>query len=126
VSRSIYGKVILNPKANIPPAPDIDSTPPFEEPWHGQVFAITHKMAQAGYFTWTEWAKRFAVALEQARLAGGATDGSDYYVIWLAAFEGLLVDLGFASPDEVESLVADWKHAYLSTPHGQPVELSRD
>ncbi len=105
---------------------DVGSAPPFEEPWHAQVFAITQKMAQAGYYTWTDWAERFANALEQARLAGGATDGSDYYDVWLATFEALLVELGLATPVELSDLVAAWKHAYLSTPQGQPVELPPD
>jgi len=116
----------LNHSARPQPALDADNTPPFEQPWHAQVFAITHKMAQAGHYTWIYWAERFADALEQARLAGGATDGSDYYDVWLATFEGLLVDLGLASPVEVSKLIAAWKHAYLSTPHGQPVELPSD
>ena len=105
---------------------DVGNAPPFEEPWHAQVFAITHKAAQAGHYTWTDWAERFANALEKARIAGGATDGSDYYDVWLATFEKLLVELGLASPVEVNDLISAWKHAYLSTPHGQPVELPPD
>jgi nitrile hydratase accessory protein len=116
----------LNPKAQTQTALDIGSAPPFEEPWHAQVFAITHKMAQAGHYTWTDWAEQFAAALEQSRLAGGATDGSDYYDVWLATFEQLLVNLGLASSVEVADLISAWRRAYLNTPHGQPVELPPD
>ena len=101
-------------------------TPPFEQPWHAQVFALTHKLADAGHYTWTEWAAQFAAALEQARLSGGTVDGSDYYDIWLETFEALLVKLDLASPEEVGELFKAWKQAYLNTPHGHPVELAHD
>jgi nitrile hydratase accessory protein len=126
VSRSIFGKVILNPDSQIQAGLRTDSAQPFEQPWHAQIFALTHKLAQAGLYTWTEWAEQFSGALKQARLAGGPADGSDYYEIWLETFEKRLVNLGLASPAEVSDMVAAWRHAYLNTPHGQPVKLPPD
>jgi len=116
----------LNPRTQIQAGLDVGDAPPFEEPWHAQIFAITHKMAHAGHYTWTDWVEQFAAALEQSRLAGGATDGSDYYDVWLATFEKLLVNLGLASSVEVADLISAWKRAYLNTPHGQPVKLPPD
>ena len=122
-SHLIYGKAILNDSSFPQSILDKHSTPPFEAPWHAQVFAVTHKMAHAGHFSWADWAQRFAEALEQTRRAGGATDGSDYYDVWLQTLEELVVDLGVASPIELSDLMGAWKRAYLTTPHGQPVEL---
>ena len=96
---------------------------PFAEPWHAQVFGLTHALAAAGRFTWPEWAAHFGAALVAARAAGGPDDGSDYYDVWLAALETFLVARGDADRESLEGLRAAWADAYLSTPHGAPVEL---
>ena len=96
---------------------------PFEEPWHAQVFAVTHALAAAGNFTWPEWAAHFGAALDRTHKAGGPTDGSDYYDVWLMALESFLVAHKHANRESLDSLRAAWTQAYLSTPHGAPVEL---
>jgi nitrile hydratase accessory protein len=97
---------------------------PFAEPWHAQIFALTHALAAGGTFTWPEWAAHFGAALERARAAGGPVDGSDYYDVWLTALESFLVEHNFADQDRLIDLREAWTSAYLTTPHGEPVILS--
>ena len=103
-----------------PPEP----TRPFAEPWHAQVFGLTHALAAAGTFTWPDWAAHFGTALKQALDAGGPTDGSDYYDVWLVALETFLIERDHADRDSLDELRGAWAAAYLSTPHGEPVELN--
>jgi len=104
---------------------DIHSAPeqPFELPWHAELFAATHALSASGAFAWTDWADRFSVAIAEASAAGGATDGSDYYDIWLSAFEAFLVERGLADKPALQSIRDAWTEAYLTTPHGAPVTL---
>ena len=96
---------------------------PFAEPWHAQIFGLTHAMAARGNFTWPEWAAHFGNALDLAQQASGPTDGSDYYDVWLVALESFLIESRFADPARLNELREAWAKAYLTTPHGAPVEL---
>ncbi len=48
-----------------------------------------------------------------------------YYQHWLAALEHLAIAKGLSEVGELALRVHAWREAYLVTPHGQPVELSR-
>ena len=96
---------------------------PFEQPWHAQLFATTHALAAAGAFDWHDWAAAFGSALAEADAAGAPRDGSTYYDIWLQAFERFLVARGLADPATLSELHQAWTRAYLTTPHGHPVQL---
>lgn len=102
-----------------------EGTPAFAEPWHAQVFAITVKLSAEGHFAWPEWAEQFGAGLKHAAEAGGPSDGSDYYDVWLATLEALLVARGLATKGALSELKQAWTEAYLSTPHGAPVKLRR-
>lgn len=106
------------------PRPDA-TEPPFEQPWHAELFALTHALSSAGHFDWPDWADAFATALKTADDAGAPKDGSAYYDIWLDALEGFLVARGLADAAGLSTLKRGWTEAYLSTPHGEPVELGR-
>jgi len=99
--------------------------PVFTQPWHGQVFALTVSLNEAGHFAWPEWTARFSKTLARHGLEKELDGGDDYFDAWLETLEGLLADLGQAAPDEVERLRAAWEAAYLSTPHGDPVHLPK-
>lgn len=104
------------------PAPEPER--PFDLPWQAALFALTHALARAGAFGWADWAAWFGRALADADAAGAPTDGSTYYDIWLSAFERFLVDRGLADSAAMAGLRDAWRDAYLTTPHGAPVELS--
>ena len=105
-----------------PPEPER----PFQAPWHAELFATTHALAQAGVYAWSEWADWFGAALAPADAEGAPKDGSTYYEIWLGAFEGFLSHRGLAAAEALSDLKAAWTQAYLSTPHGEPVTLASD
>ena len=56
----------------------------------------------------------------------GQLDGSDdYYAAWLTALELLLQDKNITAGAEIADVMASWRKAYLDTPHGKPVQISR-
>lgn len=103
--------------------PPVEPEQPFVEPWHAELFATTHALAQAGVFEWGDWSQAFIAALDADDRAGGRIDGSAYYDSWLAALERFLVERQLADDDALADLRQAWTDAYLSTPHGAPVEL---
>lgn len=96
---------------------------PFAEPWHAQIFALTHRLAQSGHYTWPEWAARFAKQRAESAKARAADGDATYYEDWLATFEQLLIDKKLADAQALAALKAAWTQAYVETPHGRPVLL---
>ena len=107
----------------LPLTADGGDGPVFAEPWHAQVFAITVKLSEEGHFSWPEWSEAFGAALRRAAAAGGPSDGSDYYDVWLQTLEEMLRARGLAAAEDLGALKQAWTEAYLRTPHGQPVRL---
>lgn len=97
--------------------------PAFSEPWHAQVFALTVFLNEAGHFDWPDWATRFSATLARNGLEKELDGGEDYFNAWLETLEALLAESAQAAPADVERFRAEWEHAYLSTPHGEPVRL---
>lgn len=118
---------MTSPDRNMPPMisglnGDHDG-PVFREPWEAQAFALTVALHEAGLFTWEEWAAALSAEIAAAQSAGDPDLGDTYYRHWQRALERLTADKGAAPCTELEERVALWRRAYLSTPHGQPVEL---
>lgn len=82
---------------------------------------MTLTLHEQGAFTWTEWAE----ALSSELALDPTDDGSRYYEHWVAALERLTNARNLTAPRELEARKDAWKDAYLHTPHGQPVSLSR-
>ena len=97
--------------------------PVFLEPWHAQVFALTVHLHDRGCFTWPDWAARFGATLKAHGLTRELDGGDDYFHAWLATLEAVLAEDGAAAPEEAARVTAQWRNAYLGTPHGQPVTL---
>ena len=97
--------------------------PAFSEPWHAQVFALTVHLNETGHFAWTDWAAAFSQTLKSHGLARDLDGGDDYFNAWLETLEQILISEGHAAAADVSHMTAAWKEAYLSTPHGQPVQL---
>jgi nitrile hydratase accessory protein len=95
----------------------IPSEPVFTEPWEAQAFAMAVKLHEAGLFTWKEWSDTLAAEIEKGP--------GDYYEHWLKALETLVERLELISREEREARIEEWDHAARSTPHGEPIELSR-
>lgn len=105
--------------------PQAEPEKPFSEPWHAELFAVTHSLAGADHFEWNDWSAHFSTALRTADEAGAPKDGSTYYEIWLAAFEQYLVSHNLADATGLRELKQAWTDVYLATPHGEPVVLNK-
>ena len=100
----------------------------FDAPWHAEVFALTVHLNEGGYFDWPEWAGRFGENLAAAKTAKiGVVEGldgsDDYYQIWLQTLIELMQEKGLVDAKMLASIKAQWREAYLTTPHGKPVHL---
>jgi nitrile hydratase accessory protein len=102
--------------------PSRDDARVFAEPWQAQAFALVLELHARGAFTWPEWA---AALSEEIAAAGPDDDGSRYYDHLLATIERLAVRKRLTAEHELADRKAAWTQAYLSTPHGRPVELGR-
>ncbi len=103
--------------------PRDEEGPVFAEAWQAEAFALTVRLYETGEFTWLEWADTLAAVLREVRERGEVDDGSHYYDHWLVALERLVTVKQLLSASDLDRRKAAWSQAYLSTPHGQPVEL---
>ena len=103
--------------------PRDEEGPVFAEAWQAEAFALTVRLHEAGCFTWPEWAAALAEVLREV---GEADDGSRYYDHWLSALECLVTAKQLLSASDLDRRKAAWVQAYLSTPHGHPVELQAE
>jgi nitrile hydratase accessory protein len=107
----------MNPAHDLPALPHDEGGPIFAEPWQAHAFALAVRLAEAGCFTWPEW----AAALGEEIRAG---PDRDYYQHWLSALERLCAAKGLVSGPAMHQRKEEWRRAYLHTPHGRPVELA--
>ncbi len=96
----------------------------FQNPWHGQLFAITVQMSEKGNFSWKQFVEVFGDSLKKQRSLSKNLDGSnDYFSCWLNALEEILIIKKISDKDTLMLLKEDWTQAYLSTPHGKLVNI---
>ena len=76
--------------------------------------------------TATAWAETLGFEVQSAARAGAADNADTYYLAVLGAAENLLRQIEIIGRDELDARVEAWRQAYLSTPHGKPVELQAD
>lgn len=100
-----------------------DGDPTFDEAWQAQSLAIADTLVNAGVVTAKRWAEALGSELKSAARAGAADDADTYYLAVLGAVEKLLRQIEIIGRDELDARVEAWRQAYLSTPHGEPVEL---
>jgi hypothetical protein len=96
----------------------------FDEPWQAQALAMADLLVQSGIINGHDWANRLGARLRSAPPDARADDANAYYGAVLDALEDLLYGSNALDPAQVASFQAQWKRAYLNTPHGAPVELS--
>ena len=101
--------------------PDADR--PFEAPWHAAAFALVIGLYEAGLFSWQDWAATLARTLANDQNAGQLDGSDDYYQIWLQTLIELMQEKGLVDAKMLASIKAQWREAYLTTPHGKPVHL---
>ena len=89
----------LDALPRIPTGPDDDIV--FRAPWEARAFALVVQLHRQGHFSWPQWA---ATLGEEIRRAGPDSDGSDYYLLWLAAAEKLVAERALCGYDELRAL----------------------
>jgi Nitrile hydratase beta subunit len=120
----MLGRVTLNlPEDALGPLQRKDGDPTFDEAWQAQSLAIADTLVDAGVVTATGWAEALGTELKSAARAGAADNADTYYLAVLGAVEKLLRHVEIIGPDELDARVEAWRQAYLTTPHGEPVEL---
>ena len=97
--------------------------PVFAEPWEAHAFAIAVKLSEKGLFKWSDWTNALAEEIKKAKEQGNPDFGNTYYKFWLSALETILLEKNIVKKSDLKSMMEQWRHAYLSTPHGNPVKL---
>ena len=95
----------------------------FAEPWEAHVFAIAVKLSEKGLFKWSDWTNALAEEIKEAKEQGNPDFGNTYYKFLLSALETILLEKNILKKSDLNSKMEQWRHAYLSTPHGNPVKL---
>jgi nitrile hydratase accessory protein len=96
----------------------------FDAPWQAQAFSIVVELNRSGYFAWNEWVGVFSQEIARSPARVGETKNDAYYRQWLDALEHIVVKRCLLAPGDTNARAADWRAAYINTPHGQAVELA--
>ena len=100
-----------------------EQQPVFAEPWEAHAFAIAVKLSEKGLLKWSEWTNALAEEIKEAKEQGQPDFGNTYYQFWLSALETILLEKNILKKSDLKSMMEQWRRAYLSTPHGNPVKL---
>jgi nitrile hydratase accessory protein len=73
----------------------------FSEPWESRAFGIAVTLSEAGAFTRPELQAALIARIRTRETASAPDDPWNYYQLWLAALEDVLVGLRAVSTDEV-------------------------
>ena len=123
-TKLIFKKIKMKSDYNLPFTNKTEDQIVFQNPWHSQLFAITVQLSEKGNFSWKEFVEVFGVTFKKQRSLSNNLDGSnDYFSCWLDALEEILIIKKISDQDALMSLKEDWTQAYLSTPHGKPVNI---
>ena len=98
--------------------------PTFREPWQAKAFAMVVLLHRQGRFEWNEWVQVLSAEIAAGPQQPGEDPDAAYHRQFLAALERIVAALGIANPDDQRQRKADWRRAYLNTPHGHAVELA--
>lgn len=122
------GSLILSESEEtaLKPLAAVDGQPAFEEAWQAEVLAIADTLVQNGMFSASEWSDALGEALETAAADGAADNQETYYRCALQALETLVASNSEIDRQAMAGKREDWEQAYLSTPHGQPVNLKTE
>jgi nitrile hydratase accessory protein len=112
------------PELAMPQVPGDEAGPAFDAPWQAQAFAIVVQLNKTGHFGWDEWVRALSQEIARSPARPGEGENETYYRQWLGALEQIVVARGLLAAGDAEERAADWRAAYINTPHGQAVELA--
>jgi nitrile hydratase accessory protein len=108
----------------MPDVPGDEAGPKFDAPWQAQAFAIVVRLNKVGHFGWDEWVRVFSQEIARSPARAGESENDTYYRQWLDALNQIVVRRGLLAAGDTEERAAEWRAAYINTPHGQAVELA--
>jgi nitrile hydratase accessory protein len=73
----------------------------FAEPWESRAFGMAVTLHEAGAFAWPQFQAALIARIASWEAAAAQGESYDYYRLWLAALEDVLVGLCAVSSDEV-------------------------
>lgn len=73
----------------------------FSEPWESRAFGMAVSLYEAGAFTWPEFQAALIARIRAWETAPAQDEPWNYYQLWLAALEDVLVGLRAVSENEV-------------------------
>ncbi|WP_329371879.1 nitrile hydratase accessory protein [Streptomyces sp. NBC_01483] len=73
----------------------------FAEPWESRAFGMAVTVYEAGAFTWPQFQAALIARIAAWETAHAQDERYDYYRLWLAALEDVLVGLCAVSTDEL-------------------------
>ncbi len=100
-----------------------DNEPAFNEPWQAQALAMANMLIRSSIVSSAQWADALAQELRKAESSGERDDTEAYFAAVISALEHILIDGKNVSRPELDRRRHEWEHAYMDTPHGQPVSL---
>ena len=98
--------------------------PVFDEQWQAQALAMADLLIQSEQVSANQWSQTLGKHLNVLQ-TGQADNQLSYYQAVLNALEELIQQNKLLTNKQIGNREQAWKKAYLSTPHGQPVELSK-
>ena len=75
----------------------------FSEPWESRAFGMAISLSEAGAFTWPEFQAALIARIRARETASVQDEPWNYYQLWLAALEDVLVGLCAVSADELSA-----------------------
>lgn len=114
---------MTDPDSTLRPLANIDGDPVFEEAWQAEALAIADTLVSEGMFSAGEWSEALGKALRAAESERAVDNQETYYNCVLSALEQLVAEYSEIDRQAMAGKRKDWEQAYLSTPHGQPVNL---
>ena len=93
------------------------------EPWQGQLYAITLAIFDKGIFTKQEFMLTFRKNYSIKMKLHSFDYESDFFLVWLASLESIIVELKFGVRAELIGLKNKWRTAFLRSQHGKPINI---
>lgn len=100
-----------------------DDEPVFDEPWQAQALALAFTLAERGIFTPAQWSQTLGNSHRELLSDGAPDTPQTYYEAVAISLEILLSNAEGLDGEAIETRTGEWREAYLTTPHGQPVVL---
>ena len=78
----------------------------FSAPWEARSFAIAHRLAETGVFTWDEFRRHLIDQIaraEKVRAHAWIDSGEGYYTHFMRALEAILSEKGIISAEALEA-----------------------